>query len=425
MRHTGAVLCILVLGIAAVVPRAAPAGSLEGAFLSPDWTWVPNAFVPLAPAPVAQPVIRTTDVTDAHAYLVADPFMMHAGDTWYLFFEVAVPRGKIALATSADARQWTYQHIVLSESFQLSFPYVFEHAGSYYMTPESSERQSVRLYRAQAFPENWAHVADLVTGRAFADPAVFWYDSYWWMFVGNGSSDTCWLYYSTELTHGWVEHPLSPIVANNRGRARPGGRVVVLAGNRIYRLTQNDTPTYGRALRAFQVDTLTPAAYSEHEIAESPIVQASGSGWNADGMHSCDPWWVGDHWIAAVDGVAGGVWSIGIYETSPPTDAGSPERAGSASAAPRLRATPNPFRTATAIAWELAPAGDAAPARLLIVDAAGRIVLARPVPATAGGAAAMAWDGTGTAGRRAPAGVYYCSLAAGGRVATTRIVRMP
>jgi hypothetical protein len=75
---------------------------------------------------------------------------------------------------------------------------------------------------------------------------------------------------------------------------------------------------YGQAVRAFQVDTLTYTAYAEHEIPQSPIVQASGSGWNKDGMHTVDPWWIGNGWLVVVDGVnysPSEVWSIGIYVT--------------------------------------------------------------------------------------------------------------
>jgi hypothetical protein len=417
LRHV--VLRLLALGLCLWSPWPGVA-SAQGQLL-PDWSTVESGFYPLAPAEVPQPVLTADDVTDANAYFVADPFLFREGPLWYLFFEVTVPLGKIAVATSQDGLSWQYQHIVLSETFQLSYPHVFEYDGVHYMTPESGTKHNVRLYRASDFPDSWTPVADLVQGRLFTDPTVFRYDDRWWMFVSNTRSDTCWVYSSLQLDRDWTEHPMSPIVAGNRGRARPAGRAVVLSDNRLFRLAQNDTPTYGRAVRVFQVDQLTPTTYHEFEIPESPIVQASGQGWNADGMHQCDPWRVGDHWLAAVDGVSGGTWSIGIYRT-PATPAANPPWADPGAGRLGLRCAPNPFGGSTRIRWEIPPGRSTESHRLVIVDPAGRLVLSRILAALPDDATSFAWDGVDRFGRPVPAGTYYCKLEVGARSAATRVV---
>jgi hypothetical protein len=399
--------------------RATPPDVATSGFF-PDWTSLSPNFYPLLPTAVSQPVLGPADVTDAHASFLADPFLIHDGAAWYLFFEVTVPLGKIALATSMDGLHWTYQHIVLAENFQLSFPNVFRYDGVYYMTPESTAKLSVRLYRATSFPDSWEYVTDLVHGRDYADPSVYRFQDRWWMFVGNGRSDSCFVFYSDSLRSGWSEHPQSPIVAGNRGRARPGGRGMLLSGDRLFRLTQNDTPTYGRALRVFQVDQLTPVTYAEHEIPESPLVQASGSGWNRDGMHTCDPWWVGDRWLAAVDGDSAGVWRIGIY-TSPTIaglEPGPPQQADW----PHVRCAPNPFRTSTQIRCDISAAQPGLGGRVTIYDSSGRFLVSPVLPAAPAGAATLAWDGTDAGGRPLPAGVYFCRLILGDLAATTRVV---
>jgi len=80
-------------------------------------------------------------------------------------------------------------------------------------------------------------------------------------------------------------------VRGNAGKARPAGRCVVYAGDRILRLAQKCDVSYGEAVRAFEIVQLDRQHYAEAEIPESPILQASGQGWNAHGMHTCDPWW--------------------------------------------------------------------------------------------------------------------------------------
>ena len=64
------------------------------------------------------------------------------------------------------------------------------------------------------------------------------------------------LYYANDLMGPWIEHPKSPIVAGDANIARPGGRVVVFDG-RIVRYTQDDDPTYGNQVRAFEITELT------------------------------------------------------------------------------------------------------------------------------------------------------------------------
>src|SRR5687767_12269213 len=103
-----------------------------------------------APANHVNPVLRNTDVTDVRAEFVADPFMLQKDERWYMFFEVLnheTQLGVIAVATSDDGFKWTYEQVVLSEAFHLSYPYVFEWKGDYYMTPETLGATAVCLYK--------------------------------------------------------------------------------------------------------------------------------------------------------------------------------------------------------------------------------------------------------------------------------------
>lgn len=59
-----------------------------------------------------------------------------------------------------------------------------------------------------------------------------------------------------------------------------------------------DGPTYGSALRAFEIDELTATTYREHELPHSLTLGASGKGWNAAGMYHIDPHHIkGNEWI--------------------------------------------------------------------------------------------------------------------------------
>jgi len=265
-----------------------------------------SPFTLAAPDICENPVLTARDVTDVAAEFVADPFMVRHGGTWYMFFEVMnahTRQGDIGLATSSDGCTWTYRQIVLDEPFHLSYPYVFEWQGDYYMVPESTDAVAARLYQADDFPARWSFVRSLLSGY-YTDPTVFEYGGRWWMFaqINPVKSDTLGLYYADELTGPWTAHPQNPIVASDPNIARPGGRVLILEG-RVFRYAQDDHPTYGNQVRVFEIVHLDMTTYKEEELGSAPIVAATGFGWNADGMHHVDPHSIdGNVWIAAVDG---------------------------------------------------------------------------------------------------------------------------
>jgi hypothetical protein len=261
----------------------------------------------LAPAPgVENPVLSARDVTDVPAEFVADPFMVRHGGEWHMFFEVLNAQrrnGEIGHATSPDGLRWTYRGIVLREPFHLSYPYLFEWHGSFFMVPESLEPAEVRLYRADPFPHRWRLVRWLVRGRA-ADPSLLNHGGLWWLFVcpRPNEHDTLDLYFADNLGGPWTAHRCSPVVRNDCHRARPAGRVLA-ANGRITRFAQDCHPRYGTQVRALEIRELTTRDYREEERRESPILTPSGSGWNGMRMHHVDPHPAPEGgWIACVDG---------------------------------------------------------------------------------------------------------------------------
>ena len=258
----------------------------------------------LAPHPeISNPVLTFRDVSDIPADFVADPFMVRENGVWYMFFEVLnreTEQGDIGLASSVDGKEWKYDRIVLDEPFHLSYPYVFEWEGEYYMVPESKSAFAVTLYKAEKFPREWRPVKTLIKGN-FSDPSVFRHNDYWWIFVSE-TNDILRLFFSDSLQGTWHEHPGSPLVVRDARYARPGGRVIAL-GDTLLRLTQDCKSEYGLEVNGFLIVELTPEKYSEVSWEGNPVLQGSGKGWNAKRMHHLDAHRIADNlWIAAVDG---------------------------------------------------------------------------------------------------------------------------
>ncbi len=267
----------------------------------------PIALQPEARA--ANPVITSRDITDLRAEFVADPFIQHVNGIWHMFFEVMdqdAQKGVIGLALSSDSLLWSYQQLVLKEAFHLSYPYVFEWQGTWYMLPETLEPNAVRLYKAVDFPTNWVYIADLIRGQ-FADPTIFRHQDIWWLFVCPlpGNNDALQIYFADQLLGPWHSHPLNPLVKSDPYHARPAGRVTSWDG-RLIRYAQTCWPLYGVCVRAIEILRLSRSEYLEKELDSSPILNPSGAGWNASGMHHLDPHQHPDgHWVASVDGFFG------------------------------------------------------------------------------------------------------------------------
>jgi len=279
----------------------------------PEWSIALYAGAsPLRLAPLDRrnrPLLTWRAVTDARAEFVADPFLLRANDRWFLFFEIYdrdAKRGKIGVAVSRDGHRWRYGGIVLAEPFHLSYPQVFEWEGEYYMVPETGQARAVRLYRATRFPDEWVCTATLLEGESYLDPSLLHHDGRWWLFTGLGGppyyADMLRLHFGDVLTGPWHEHPASPLVVSDSGRARPAGRPVV-EGGRPFRFAQDCSVRYGASVRAFEIQELTTERYREAEVPESPILAGGGAPWSLDGMHHVDAHFLGDgRWLAAVDG---------------------------------------------------------------------------------------------------------------------------
>ena len=260
----------------------------------------PYQLLPAAEIP--NPVLTSASITGVPTTFVADPFMLRG----YMFFEVLrkdTNKGVIGMAASENGLDWNYRQIVLAEEFHLSYPYVFEWQNTCYMIPETLGANAVCLYEADDFPTRWSLKARLITGQC-ADPSIIRFNHLWWLFTCSRpyQHDTLRLYFAEELTGPWREHPKSPIIRNDKCRARPAGRILTL-NDRLIRFAQDCIPLYGSRVRAFDILELTATHYVEVENLASPILQPGGTGWNALGMHHVDAQQQPDgNWLACVDG---------------------------------------------------------------------------------------------------------------------------
>jgi hypothetical protein len=229
-------------------------------------------------------------VQDDGARFYADPFLHRANGRTFLFVEeypYADRRGVISVAEVAGDRLLTAPVPVLRRPYHLSYPFVFQHEGEFYMIPETGENRSIELYRAVEFPWKWELSTVLMKGAVFSDATILFHDGLWWLFVtadwfGTSTQDQLSIFYSESLQGDWKPHPANPVKWDSRF-SRPAGRIVQQSG-RLFRPAQNCDRTYGAGIVWFEITELTSTHFSERRMADWDG-QAELS---MDGLHSFD-----------------------------------------------------------------------------------------------------------------------------------------
>ncbi len=205
----------------------------------------------------------------------ADPFPVYRDGRYYLFIEEFLfdrQQGHIAVLEMDEEGNWSEPVPVLERPYHLSYPFVFQFEGEYYMVPESAANRSVDLYHCVEFPHRWEHRRTLLKGVSAVDATLHRQDGRWWMFVsiaeneGASSCDELFLFHSDDLLQGeWIPHPENPVVSDVR-RARPAGRIFRHDG-RLYRPSQNCAGRYGYGFQINEILRLDETGYEERPIA--------------------------------------------------------------------------------------------------------------------------------------------------------------
>ena len=225
--------------------------------------------------------------------LWADPFIwLHEG-IYFIFYEERLyssNRGHIACLTLDSRLSLIGNCVVLERPYHLSYPFVFEYQGQFYMIPETERNHTIELYRCTSFPNQWVFVKTLRTDIKAVDATLLEAYGKWWLFANlreRGSSwDALHLFYADHpLSDEWTPHPRNPIVRDRRS-ARPAGRIFLHNGQFI-RPSQDCSVRYGYAINFNRISVLTDSDYAENrEWSFKPPVKRNILGthtWNESG----------------------------------------------------------------------------------------------------------------------------------------------
>lgn len=203
----------------------------------------------------------------------ADPIPVVADGKRYIFFEeflTASPHAHISVMEVDERGHVGTPRRVLERPYHLSYPFVFQWNGDWYMIPETLKQRAVELYRATRFPDEWTLDRTLLSDIAAVDATVAEIDGRWWMFVGArapGATEASLLdiYHAATPLGPWTPHELNPVKIDVRS-ARPAGPLFRRHGQ-WYRPAQCGAPTYGSAIVVNRIVELTPSRFREVEVS--------------------------------------------------------------------------------------------------------------------------------------------------------------
>lgn len=227
----------------------------------------------------------------------ADPFVVRHGENLWMFFEELIfsnPVGRISAWQMGPKGPIGDPVVVLERPYHLSYPFVFQVDGQWYMLPESQAALRLELYRATEFPHAWELDQVLMDPFNGVDATLHQHtDGRWYLFtsiadVGITYDEELHLFVADSPRGPFVPHPGNPLVADVR-RARMAGRLF-RHGSQLIRPAQCCAPLYGSGLTLHVVEELSPATYRER-----PLEQVAPA-W--------DPRFIGLHTINAQDGLS-------------------------------------------------------------------------------------------------------------------------
>jgi hypothetical protein len=207
----------------------------------------------------------------------ADPCVVYENGKHYVFFEEVIytkeqERGHICVTEISKDGTIADPVIVLKEPYHLSYPFLFEHNGQYYLIPESQENSAIQLYQAVNFPYEWEFKQNLMENVRAVDATLLYKDNKFWLFAniqeleGVSSCEELFLFSAPDLFSGkWESHPCNPVISDVK-TSRPAGRIFY-HNNKLYRPSQDCSVRYGYSTIINEISVLNEKEYKEKRVS--------------------------------------------------------------------------------------------------------------------------------------------------------------
>ena len=209
-------------------------------------------------------IIRWLEIDGKHYQ--ADPFLCEIDSKLVLLYESMshwTGIGKIK-CVDLEGRPLVYCNSMAKRQGHQSFPFVFEEGDSLYCLPETGSERKLILFRFCKASKGFEPHQTIIDNENVVDSFIYIQDGVFYLFCTHKEDGDYVqrLYYSNELTKGYVEHVASPI-ARGLSNGRNAGGLLSHSG-RLYRVTQECTNFYGQGINFYLVKKLSKDSYEEH-----------------------------------------------------------------------------------------------------------------------------------------------------------------
>mgnify|MGYP006092504589 CR=1 FL=1 len=219
----------------------------------------------------------------------ADPFVVKRKNFHYIFFEdysLKNKRGLISCIEINKKNKLKYSKGIVKEKFHLSFPFIFYYNKNYFMIPESSKNNSVRLYKCTKFPDKWKFVKKIIKNVDLVDPIIFKWKNNWILVASKAKNEflynkLCIYIAKNPLSTNWKPLNSNPVIESNILGRNAG--LIKESNNRIFRISQAYLPgNYGAFISINKILSILKNKYQERNIKKiSPVHEK-----NIKGIHT-------------------------------------------------------------------------------------------------------------------------------------------
>lgn len=203
----------------------------------------------------------------------ADPFVIEKDGKNYIFFEdykITKGKGVISFIEIGDAGVCTEPKVVLEKKHHLAYPFLFHYEHKIYMIPDTGHNNTIELYEAVNFPDEWRLIKVLMAGFKAVDSTLLFHNDKVWLFAnvfeaGDDYGKLC-VFYADSIFSEWKPHRKNPVNADQHS-ARPAGHIFRHEG-KLIRPSQKWGTLYGQAMVFNEIIDLSEDNYQEVQLME-------------------------------------------------------------------------------------------------------------------------------------------------------------
>ncbi|CQR74880.1 hypothetical protein SOV_09010 [Sporomusa ovata DSM 2662] len=205
----------------------------------------------------------------------ADPFVIENERKNYIFFEdyrLRTRKGVISCIEIDEQGNCTEPQTILEKEYHLAYPFLLKTEQGIFMIPDTSANNTIELYEAVKFPDQWVLKRVLMSGFKASDSTIYPYNGKVWLFTNAmnscepaGKGELC-VFYADSLFGEWKPHRCNPVNQDPR-TARPAGNIFLHDG-KIIRPSQNCSLEYGASVMVNEITRLTETEYVEQQLFE-------------------------------------------------------------------------------------------------------------------------------------------------------------